>query len=111
MSIGAMGGVLDGVRYLSKAIVDEASKEQVYTIILGWGPMSMSLGLGRDSKDFRHPTRTMVGWGGSGGSWAEFDQRSEISAGYAMNNWITDQFPDPRQMTLWRALASIAEKL
>lgn len=93
-AIGAMGGTLDGVRLLSKAMVDEASKEQVVAQDEYLGGVRLGLGFGLDSEWFPAPTPTCFHWGGYGGSWGIMDQKTAISAGYAMNNMIVADGPD-----------------
>jgi len=93
-AIGAMGGTLDGVRLLSKAMVDEASKQQVVVQDEYLGGVRMGLGFGLDSEWFPAPTPTCFHWGGYGGSWGIMDQKTAISAGYAMNNMIVEDGPD-----------------
>ena len=53
----AMGGELDGRRYLSRGIVDEASREQSYAedALLGW--CRLGLGFGLDSPNLRRRHR------------------------------------------------------
>ncbi len=106
-AIPAMGGALDGVRYLSKGILDEASSEQVYAedAYLG-GMVRMGLGFGLHSEGFKTPTPTSFHWGGRGGSWGLMDQATRFSCGYAMNGLVTGPGvpADTRMRRLWRAM-------
>ena len=112
-AIPTMGGTLDGVRYLSKAIIDEASSEQAYDDDLMLGPARMGLGFGLDSKEFPAPSPTTFHWGGYGGSFATMDQANAISCGYAMNNFFVDDIVrhDVRRERFWKSLGAIAQTL
>ena len=74
-AILAMDGQLDGERYLSKSMVDEAAREQVFAEdpYMGW--VSYGLGFGLHSAMFRAATPTSFHWGGYGGSWGLMDRR------------------------------------
>ena len=108
-AIFAGGGVLDGVRYLSQAIVDEASREQVFGEDPAFGPLHMGLGFGLDGVVFPAPTPTCFHWGGAGGSLICMDQTSGVSFGYAMNNFIMggDTANQSRFQQTWRALGEV----
>ena len=108
-----MGGELDGHRYLSKEIIDEASSVQVDGIDPISGPIRMGLGFGLDSEEYPAPTPTCFHWGGSGGSYGIMDQATGISCGYAMNNLIIGDNPhdDRRQERIWRTLGEVMAKL
>jgi len=108
-SIGAQGGELDGVRYLSKALVDEASSLQAEGIDPLFGPIRWGLGFALDGEGYPGPTPTCFHWGGAGGSFGLMDQATGVSCGYAMNNMIMG--PEPRNETrnnrLWAALERV----
>jgi CubicO group peptidase (beta-lactamase class C family) len=108
-AIFANGGELEGIRYLSKAIVDEASKLQAEGDDPFFGPMRLGLGFGLDGSLFPAPTPTAFHWGGAGGSLICMDQPSGVSFGYAMNNFImtTDTAHEPRFQRLWGALGEV----
>jgi CubicO group peptidase (beta-lactamase class C family) len=89
-AILAMGGELDGKRYLSKGMVEEASREQVYDDDPFMGTISLGLGYGLHSAEFPAPTPTSFHWGGYGGSWGVMDPKTGISLGYAPNRLIVD---------------------
>ena len=112
-AIPACGGVLDGVRYLSPALVDEATRQQVFAEDPFFGPLSMGLGFGLDSEGFPAPTPTSFHWGGAGGSLACGDQTSGVSFGYAMNNFIMTikDFEELRFQRLWAALGEVIAAL
>jgi CubicO group peptidase (beta-lactamase class C family) len=108
-AIFAGGGELDGVRYLSKAIVDEASRLQAEGDDPFFGPMRLGLGFGLDHAIFPAPSSTSFHWGGAGGSLICMDLRTGISFGYAMNNFIMtpDTAGEPRFQRLWGALGEV----
>jgi CubicO group peptidase (beta-lactamase class C family) len=106
-AIGAANGVLDGVRYLSEATLDEAFRLQASGRDWLFGQINLGLGLGLEGPDFRGPTPSCVHWGGAGGSFGVIDRRTGVSAGYAMNNLIFTAGrggPEPRFDGLWAAL-------
>ncbi len=90
-SMMAMGGELEGRRYLSRATIDEAGTEQSYDDdpMLGW--CRYGLGFGLDSDSFPGPTPTTMHWGGYGGSLATMDPASGISVGFAPNRLLADE--------------------
>jgi CubicO group peptidase (beta-lactamase class C family) len=113
-SIASMGGVLDGHRYLSKEIIDEASSVQVRGIDPVMGPIRMGLGLGLHRDEYPAPTPTCFHWGGAGGSYGIMDQTTGISCGYAMNNMIIGDSPphdDRRHDRIWRTLGEVMGRL
>jgi len=111
-AILAMGGKLDGVRYLSKRIVQEAGTEQIEANDLFMGPIKYGLGFGLDSHQFPAPSPTTFHWGGYGGSWGLMDPKTGLSLGYAPNNWITEfEVQDPRQKRFSDALAEVMRGL
>ena len=112
-AIFADGGELDGVRFLSKALVDEASREQAFAEDPFFGPLRMGLGFGLDSEGFPAPTPTTFHWGGMGGSLACADQKTGVGFGYAMNNFIitADPVNEPRTRRLWDTLGEVMSGL
>jgi CubicO group peptidase (beta-lactamase class C family) len=78
-SIMALGGNVDGRRYLSQRTVDEATREQSYGEDQMEGWLRRGLFFGLDSKEFPAPTPTTIHWGGMGGSWLTMDPASGIS--------------------------------
>lgn len=95
-AIIAMRGELDGVRYLSPAIVEEAGAEQLHVEDENFGWIRLGLGLGMDSAGFRAPSPTSLHWGGHGGSWGLMDPAVGFSLGFAPNNMISVLTLDPR---------------
>ena len=87
LAIVAMWGELDGVRYFSKEIADEAGSEQVYGQCPLLGAVRFGLGFGLDSKEFPAPSPASMHWGGAGGSWAFADPKAGVSLGYVPNNF------------------------
>jgi CubicO group peptidase (beta-lactamase class C family) len=87
----AMGGTLDGKRYLSQDIMDEARTEQVHEECLLLGELRLGLGFGLDSPGFRAPTSNSYHWGGYGGSVCVIDPVNQVGLAYAMNRCITDE--------------------
>jgi CubicO group peptidase (beta-lactamase class C family) len=112
-AILAMGGELDGVRYMSRAMVEEAGRGQAHEECpyLGW--VNFGLGFGCDSDEFHLATPTTFGWGGVGGSWALVDARAGVSLGYAPNNWSVewDGIVDPRHAGFADALEALLPSL
>lgn len=88
-AIFAMNGRLGWRRYLSKSIIAEAAREQIYGDDLYIGRIKWGLGFGLDSVDFPAPSATAFHWGGAGGSWGVMDPKSQISLGYAPNNFLS----------------------
>jgi CubicO group peptidase (beta-lactamase class C family) len=109
----ALGGEVDGVRYLSREIVAEACREQVFDTCPYIGPISMGLGLGRyHAEAFPFLTRETVGWGGLGGSNAFMVTDAGVTMGYAPNNFILEPHPvGVRQQPLAHALEGILPTL
>jgi CubicO group peptidase (beta-lactamase class C family) len=113
-SILAMRGELDGRRYLSGTLVDEAAREQVSGEDPHMGWVSYGLGFGLHSPMFRAATPTSFHWGGYGGSWGLMDPKAGVSLGYAPNNWLTDvtlQGMDPRLERFSNALKTVLPRL
>ncbi len=105
-AIPAGGGMLDGHRYLSKALIDEASSLQVEGVEPQMGMMRMGLGFGLHIAAFPAPSPTSFHWGGFGGSFGVMDQMTGISAGYAQNSWAAG-IGDRRRGRLWKALGVV----
>ena len=112
-AIAAMGGELDGVRYLSRDILEEAAREQGHgqCPYLGWA--RFGLGFGMNSIGFKYPSPTTFGWGGTGGSWAIMDPKAGVSLGYAPNDFSIepDGVIDPRQGPIGKALYKLLPTL
>jgi CubicO group peptidase (beta-lactamase class C family) len=110
-AIFACGGALDGVRYLSREMVDAAWREQAYgeCPYLSW--IRLGLGFGLNGKDFQYyPSPDGYGWGGHGGSIGWMDTRLGYSVGYAPNHFLTDPHLDSRVERISNAMrAALAE--
>jgi CubicO group peptidase (beta-lactamase class C family) len=111
-SILALGGELDGTRYVSKRMLDHAVEEQVYAKDPAFGWMRLGLGLGLHSDLYPAATPTSFHWGGYGGSWGCMDPKIALSLGYTCNNLIVDlESLDPRLKTFSDALTQLAPGL
>ncbi len=112
-SIFAQEGELDGVRYLSKAIVNEALSLQASGEDWLYGPVNLCLGFALDSQTFPAPTPSSVHWGGMGGSQLLWDRKTGFAYGFAMNQMAlgTPVSPSPRFERLWDALAEVMNGL
>jgi CubicO group peptidase (beta-lactamase class C family) len=110
-AIFAGGGVLDGRRYLSSAMIDEAYREHAYgqCPYLGW--MRLGLGFGLNGRGFSYPSPDGYGWGGAGGSVGWMDTRRGYSFGYAPNNFGAPPHLDNRNARLKTALKAIMADL
>ncbi|NIP13498.1 MAG: serine hydrolase [Pseudomonadales bacterium] len=113
----AMGGALEGHRYLSEKIVRQAATEQSFEEDLLWGPLRMGIGFGLHADTYPAPTPSCFHWGGFGGSWLVMDLNSGLSCAYAMNqftplaSWDEGASQDPRQTRFWNALGPIVSRL
>ncbi|HSH10513.1 MAG TPA: serine hydrolase domain-containing protein [Ilumatobacter sp.] len=89
-SIMAMGGEVDGRRYLSRATVEEAGTEQSFMEdrLLGW--CRYGLGFGLDHEYFPASTPTSMHWGGYGGSLATMDPAIGLSVGFTPNRLLAE---------------------
>jgi CubicO group peptidase (beta-lactamase class C family) len=85
-AIMANGGELDGVRYLSRATVEEAAREQVFDTCPYLGAIREGLGFGLHSQHWPVISEHAFHWGGAGGSWGLIEPKAQISLGYAPNN-------------------------
>jgi len=113
-AIGAQGGELDGVRYLSKSLVDGASSMQAEGVDPLFGAIRWGLGFALDGEGYPGPTPTCFHWGGAGGSFGLMDQPTGVSCGYAMNNMImggAEPRNEPRNNRLWSALKQVMSGL
>ena len=110
-AIFAGAGVLDGTRYLSSALVDEAYREQAYGECPYLGPFRVGLGFGLDGRGFNYPSADGYGWGGAGGSSGWMDTRLGYSFGYAPNNFGGLPHLDDRNERLKGALRAVVADL
>ena len=84
----ANGGELDGRRYLGRATIDEAAREQSCAVDEMFGSGRWGLGFGLHSEEFPAPTPTTFHWGGFGGSFITMDLVSGVSCGFAPNRLV-----------------------
>ena len=110
----AMGGEVDGRRYLSRGTVEEASSEQSYfeDDLLGW--LRIGLGFGLHSDEFPAPTPTTFHWGGFGGSFITMDTATGLSCGFAPNRLLVEEddvLPALRLHDMWREIGDISRTL
>ena len=105
----AMGGELDGVRLLSRAILDEALREQIYvTDLVIEAPVRWGLGMGLPSAEFPLPNPHTLHWGGFGGSFCIMDLDARICCAYAMNCMLGSHVSgDPRNERIQEALFAV----
>jgi CubicO group peptidase (beta-lactamase class C family) len=86
----AMGGSLDGRRYLSRETIVEATREHSFEDDVAFGPLRMGLGFGLDSPAFPAPTPTSFHWGGYGGSFITMDMELGLSCAFTPNRLLQD---------------------
>lgn len=112
-SMLAMGGELDGRRYLSQGIVDEASSQQHVGVDELLGPVRYGLGFGLHSVDFPAGTPTTFHWGGYGGSFVTMDQVSGISAAFTPNQLLVGDShgSDPRLLGYFQRLGEVSDSV
>ncbi len=112
-SVFACRGELEGKRFLSSAMVDEARKAQLFQLDSPFGPIRFGLGFGLHCEGYPAPTETSFHWGGYGGSFFVIDVEPGVSCAYVMNNLEVhdDILYDPRQERLWAALGNILRSL
>jgi CubicO group peptidase (beta-lactamase class C family) len=104
----AMGGISQGRRYLSQAIIDEARSEQCHEVCLLIGDIVLGLGFGLHGDEFPAPTPECFHWGGYGGSWCVMDPRSGTSAAYVMNNCTAGiGSQESRLLRSWSAMGEV----
>ncbi len=115
-AIMAMGGELNGQRFMSAKLVDQAATEQAYgqCALMGW--IRLGLGFGLHADFFPAPSPSCFHWGGYGGSWGLMDPKTGISLGYApsnLTNDVTDESIglDPRLNRFSVALAPLLAEL
>jgi len=104
-SILAMGGRLDGTRFLPRETIDAALEEQIYVRDHIFGkPVRYGLGLGLPSAEFPLPNPNAFHWGGAGGSFCIMDLDAGICIAYVMNNMLSYLLDDPRNVSIMEAL-------
>jgi CubicO group peptidase (beta-lactamase class C family) len=112
-SIVALLGRVGWRRYLSKALVAQATTQQVAGEDLYIGRVRWGLGFALDTPEWPAPSPTTVHWGGLGGSWAAMDPAAKLSLGYAPNDFTLGMGAgvDPRIGRLNAALREIIPAL
>lgn len=111
-TVMAMRGTVDGRRYLSSGLVDEARREQCHGVCPQLGDIHMGLGFGLDGEYFRSPIPTAFHWGGWGGSWCVMDTEHELCVAYVMSRCAGGpDVMDPRQERLWAAIGEVVDQI
>ncbi len=112
-SIVASRGEVDGRRYLTSGILEEAGREQSHAEDELLGSLRLGLGFGLDSDALRAPTPSTVHWGGYGGSFLTMDPETGISCGFAQSQLLIGDGhrDDPRLLRYWGLLGEISGQL
>jgi len=112
-SMLAMGGELDGHRYLGPDTIAQAAREQSYAIDELFGPCRYGLGFGLDSEEFPAPTPSTFHWGGFGGSFLTVDPVSGVSCAFTPSQLRVEvhRGVEPRERALWQALGGVCRQL
>ena len=99
----AMGGELDGHHFMSRATVERAIQEQIYTTDLFFGmPVRYGLGFGLPDDNIPLPEGSFY-WGGYGGSICQMNLKHGYCLAYAMNKQIQSLLGDERTVKLREA--------
>ena len=93
-AIIANGGLADGERLLSPAMIALAGQEHAYGHDLYLGMVRFGLGFAIDHADFPAAVPSAMHWGGYGGSGCVMDPASGLAMGYAPNNWTVPELPE-----------------
>ena len=93
-AIIANGGLADGERLLSPAMIALAGQEHAYGHDLYLGMVRFGLGFAIDHADFPSAVPSAMHWGGYGGSGCVMDPASGLAMGYAPNNWTVPELPE-----------------
>jgi len=110
-SIMAMGGEVDGRRYLSRHAVEDAVTEHSYAEDQVLGPVRRGLFFALDSQEFPAPTPTTIHWGGHGGSWLTMDPATGISCAYTPNRFLVGDEWLRRQAKQWQVLTEVLHSI
>jgi CubicO group peptidase (beta-lactamase class C family) len=112
-TIVALGGEIEGRRYLTPGIIAQAGAEQSYAEDRALGWCRYGLGLGLHTDDYPAPTPTTMHWGGYGGSFLTMDPTTGITSAFAQNQLLTADGPhgDQRRVEFWRILGEITRDL
>ena len=93
-AIIANGGLADGERLLSPAMIALAGQEHAYGHDPYIGMVRFGLGFAIDHADFPAAVPSAMHWGGYGGSGCVMDPASGLAMGYAPNNWTVLELPE-----------------
>jgi CubicO group peptidase (beta-lactamase class C family) len=112
-TIVALGGEVEGRRYLTSGIIAQAGEEQSYAEDRALGWCRYGLGLGLHTDDYPAPTPTTMHWGGYGGSFLTMDPNTRITSAFAQNQLLTADGPhgDQRRVEFWRLLGEVTRDL
>jgi len=111
-SILAMGGELDGIRFLSKSTLEMILEEQIYVTDHFLGvPVRYGLGFGLPSEEWPLPNPNTLHWGGKGGSYCMMDLDTRSCIAYTMNRMIQKAEPDPRNIKTSNAFFTCMENI
>lgn len=109
-AIHANHGEYGGHRFLRKATLDFALKEQSYDADMAIldEKIRRGFGLGLNSNEFPCPSDQCLHWGGQGGSLIMMDLASRTCLAYTPNHWIFEGFhEDSRNVALLDAYTAI----
>lgn len=96
----AMGGELEGHHFISRATMEKATSEQIYTTDLFFGiPLRYGLGFGLPDDINPLPEGSFY-WGGYGGSTCLMNLKHGYCFSYAMNNQVMSLLGDERSVKL-----------
>jgi len=103
-TIMAMGGELEGTRFLSRGTIDEALEEQIYvTDLVERVPIRWGLGAALPSAEFPFRSPNVLHWGGYGGSICIMNVDRKRCFAFAMNRLTPDFAGDPRALNILTA--------
>jgi CubicO group peptidase (beta-lactamase class C family) len=107
-SIMSRCGEVDGRRYLSRATVAEAVREQSYARdeVMA-ASLRRGLFFALDARSFPAPTPTTIHWGGFGGSWVTMDPASGITCACVPNRYLVGDEWLLRQAKQWQVLIDV----
>lgn len=107
----AMGGELQGHHFMSRATMEKAIQEQIYTTDLFFGiPIRYGLGFGLPD-DLNPLPEGSFYWGGYGGSSCQMNLKHGYCLSYAMNKQVQSLLGDERTMKLREAAEDSLAKI
>jgi CubicO group peptidase (beta-lactamase class C family) len=111
-SLFSCRGELDGLRLISKEMIEKALETQQDNIDLVTGmPVKWGLGLGLPSKTFKTLNPHTFYWCGYGGSWLVMDVDAGMCFSYVMNKMENDTMNDTRTIRLRDTLFSVMQEV